>query len=324
MAQEDLDHVFDRFVRRDDTGAGTGLGLSIVRSLVDLQGGTIDVRSQVGEGTVFTVRLPAEGLGSETSQRVVDGSAVLVITPRADLAGSLVERVEAAGAKARAPVAADPGLEDLRGQRYDALLLDLEGLGEAGMRLLAELREDPELGRRPLVAVCGERQDQALAGEWRVRADVDAEALAGTLGAAIVAERSSILVVGRSAVRERVEAELLATGLDHQWATTGTAAAQACRGERFEVALVDAGMRAVGEVLEALDLRGSRHEQGGDRVHGRRRGPRRGPSVRSAPSWRSTRPRPRRWRRLPKLQQLAWRRGRNGDGAFRPGFDKRW
>ena len=141
------------------------------------------------------------------------------------------------------------------------LLLDLEGLGEDGMELLARLRDDPELGRRPLVTVCSERQDQALAGEWRVRADVDAEALAGTLGAAIVAERSSILVVGRSAVRDRVEAELLATGLDHQWATTGTAAAQACRGERFEVALVDAGMRAVDEVLDALDLRGRRHEQ---------------------------------------------------------------
>ena len=153
-----------------------------------------------------------------------------------------------------------PDLDDLRSQRYDVLLLDLEGLGEDGMELLARLRDDPQLGRRPLVTVCSERQDQALAGEWRVRADVDAEALAGTLGAAIVAERSSILVVGRSAVRDRVEAELLATGLDHQWATTGTAAAQACRGERFEVALVDAGMRAVDEVLDALDLRGKRHD----------------------------------------------------------------
>jgi len=260
MAQEDLDHVFDRFVRRDETGAGTGLGLSIVRSLVDLQGGTIDVQSQVGEGTVFTVRLPAEGQGSQTSHRVVEGSHVLVLSPRADLAGTLVERVEAGGAKARAPVTVRPDLDELRSQRYDVLLLDLEGLGEDGMELLARLRDDPQLGRRPLVTVCSERQDQALAGEWRVRADVDAEALAGTLGAAIVAERSSILVVGRSALRDRVEAELLATGLDHQWATTGTAAAQACRGERFEVALVDAGMRAVEEVLDALDLRGKRHD----------------------------------------------------------------
>ena len=261
MAQDDLDHVFDRFVRRDDTTGGTGLGLAIVRSLVDLQGGTIEVHSQVGEGTVFTVRLPAEGLGSRTSQRVVEGSTVLVITPRADLAGSLMERVEASGAKAKAPVAVEPTIEELRAQRYDALLLDLEGLGEHGAHLLAQLREDPELGHRPLVVICGEAQDQVLAGEWRVRADTDADALAGTLGAAIVAERSSILVVGRSALRDRVEASLLATGLDHQWATTGTAAAQACRSERFQVALVDSGMRAVDQVLGSLDLRGRRQER---------------------------------------------------------------
>lgn len=261
MAQEDLDRVFDQFVRRDDTTGGTGLGLSIVRSLVDLQGGTVDVRSQVGEGTVFTVRLPAEGSGSQAARRAVAGSVVLVLTPRADLAGSLVERVEASGAKASAPVAVAPTLGDLRGQRYDVLLLDAEGLGERAMGLLADLREDPDLGGWPLVTVCSEEQDLALAGEWRVRADVAAEALAGTLGAAIVAERSSILVVGRSALRERVEATLLATGLDHQWATTGTAAAQACRGERFEVALVDAGMRAVDHVLDSLDLRGRRQDK---------------------------------------------------------------
>ncbi len=258
MTQEDLERVFDRFVRRDDTTGGTGLGLSIVQSLVHLQGGTVDARSQVGEGTVFNVRLPAEGSGSRASHRAAEGSSVLVVTPRADLAGSLVERVEAGGARASAPVMVEPALDDLRGQHYDVLLLDAEGLGEHGLHLLAELREDPDLGSRPLVVVCSERQDLALAGEWRVGADVDADALAGTLGAAIVAERSTILVVGRSALRDRVEESLLAAGLDHQWATTATAAAQACRAERFEVALVDAGMRAVDQVIGALDLRGSR------------------------------------------------------------------
>jgi CheY-like chemotaxis protein/anti-sigma regulatory factor (Ser/Thr protein kinase) len=258
MTQEDIDHVFDRFVRRDDTTGGTGLGLAIVRSLVGLQGGTVDVQSKVGEGTVFTVRLPAEGSGSQASRRAVEGRAVLVVSPRAETGEVLVEGLSGVGAHPALVDAAEPGLERLKAERYDALLLDAEGLGDHGIRLLAELRDDPELGRLPLVVVCGEEQDEALAGEWRVRADDDPEALGGTLGAAIVAERSSILVVGRSAVRERVEKELLGAGLDHQWATTGTAAAQACRAERFEIALVDAGMRAVGDALRALDLRGRR------------------------------------------------------------------
>ena len=60
IGPEELDRIFDRFYRGPEQarGGGTGLGLSIVKSLVDIHGGTIDVRSPPGEGTTFTVRLP--------------------------------------------------------------------------------------------------------------------------------------------------------------------------------------------------------------------------------------------------------------------------
>jgi signal transduction histidine kinase len=64
IASEDLDRVYEGFFRSaaaKETGeVGTGLGLSIVRSLVTRLGGTIAVESQVGRGTRFTVRLPAD------------------------------------------------------------------------------------------------------------------------------------------------------------------------------------------------------------------------------------------------------------------------
>lgn len=57
-----LGRIFDRFYRADDSRTqetgGTGLGLSIVQQVVKLHGGTIDVASQKGEGTTFTVALP--------------------------------------------------------------------------------------------------------------------------------------------------------------------------------------------------------------------------------------------------------------------------
>ena len=57
---ETLPHIFERFYRGDiaRTGNGSGLGLAIARELVEAQGGDIAVESQLGQGTVFTVRLP--------------------------------------------------------------------------------------------------------------------------------------------------------------------------------------------------------------------------------------------------------------------------
>jgi signal transduction histidine kinase len=63
IAPEDLPYVFERFWRADksrsrDSG-GTGIGLAIARRLVQLQGGTITVESELGKGTTFKFSLPA-------------------------------------------------------------------------------------------------------------------------------------------------------------------------------------------------------------------------------------------------------------------------
>lgn len=57
---EQLSHIFERFYRGDAsrTGKGAGLGLSIATELVEAQGGTLTVQSQVGQGSVFTLTLP--------------------------------------------------------------------------------------------------------------------------------------------------------------------------------------------------------------------------------------------------------------------------
>lgn len=61
IANDELPHIFERFHRVKNvlgrTHEGTGIGLSLVRELVNLHGGHIDVRSKVGEGTTFIVRI---------------------------------------------------------------------------------------------------------------------------------------------------------------------------------------------------------------------------------------------------------------------------
>ncbi|HLO51999.1 MAG TPA: HAMP domain-containing sensor histidine kinase [Kamptonema sp.] len=62
IAAEDLPHVFDRFWRSESSRAthssGTGIGLAIARRLIELQGGHIEVESQLGKGSTFRFCLP--------------------------------------------------------------------------------------------------------------------------------------------------------------------------------------------------------------------------------------------------------------------------
>jgi signal transduction histidine kinase len=63
IPEDELPYIFDRFYRveksRSREFGGTGLGLSIVKKLVELQGGTIQVYSSLGQGTRFEIRIPA-------------------------------------------------------------------------------------------------------------------------------------------------------------------------------------------------------------------------------------------------------------------------
>jgi len=67
IAAADLPFIFDRFWRGDRArshsgGAGSGLGLSIANQLVKAHGGKIDVASEPGQGTTFTINLPSTNI----------------------------------------------------------------------------------------------------------------------------------------------------------------------------------------------------------------------------------------------------------------------
>ncbi|WP_230459093.1 sensor histidine kinase [Terrilactibacillus tamarindi] len=72
ITHEDQVHLFERFFKADKsrnrTAGGNGLGLSIVKKIVDMHVGTIDVDSQVGVGTNFTIYLPKKELNPNKKQ----------------------------------------------------------------------------------------------------------------------------------------------------------------------------------------------------------------------------------------------------------------
>ncbi|WP_051624251.1 sensor histidine kinase [Clostridium akagii] len=69
IGEKDLDIIFDRFKQVDNSLSrnteGTGIGLSLVKSIAELHGGSIDVKSEVGVGSTFTVVLPSKNVSDE-------------------------------------------------------------------------------------------------------------------------------------------------------------------------------------------------------------------------------------------------------------------
>ena len=58
ISEADQPRVFERFWRGDSSAGGSGLGLSIVQQIAERHGGTVGLRSAVGTGSTFTVKLP--------------------------------------------------------------------------------------------------------------------------------------------------------------------------------------------------------------------------------------------------------------------------
>jgi len=78
--KEDIEKIFDRFYQVDGSSSreneGTGIGLSLVKELVELHGGTIDVKSEPGFGTEFSVFIPGNVSNEAGKQCCTEGNTV--------------------------------------------------------------------------------------------------------------------------------------------------------------------------------------------------------------------------------------------------------
>ncbi len=75
--------IFERFFRSDDahTTTGLGLGLPIARAIIEAHGGMIEVQSTPGQGSTFTLQLPAQAVAAPTQPPAVNGRLYAPLHP---------------------------------------------------------------------------------------------------------------------------------------------------------------------------------------------------------------------------------------------------
>jgi PAS domain S-box-containing protein len=172
IPEEMLSRVFDLFAQVDRSAAraqgGLGIGLTLVRSLVEMHGGQVEVRSDgPGHGTEFIVRLQlAAGRTAEPvparDPRVLSRLRlrVLVVDDNRDAADSLEMLLRLGGTECHVAYDGPAALAALAAHQPDVVLLDLGMPGMDGFEVARRVRQDAESARVRLVALTGWGQEE--------------------------------------------------------------------------------------------------------------------------------------------------------------------
>ena len=169
IAPEDIQKLFQPFVQLDSSlsraQTGTGLGLALVQRLVDLHGGSITVESVVGQGSRFTVRLPAL---PETAAVVPGIEGVPEFIHRAlgieddpTDAEHLVRYLSLLGIDAVLHPSGTGALARAIETRPDVILLDVHLPDISGWEVLAQLKANETVRRIPVIITSVEENRQA-------------------------------------------------------------------------------------------------------------------------------------------------------------------
>jgi CheY-like chemotaxis protein/nitrogen-specific signal transduction histidine kinase len=300
MRPEALSRLFTVFMQADQSMSrrygGTGLGLAISKQLVELMGGSIEVRSQFGEGSVFRFVVPLQlgdtlAVAAPADVARLAGRRVILVEDNPTNRSILEMQLKAVGMDVATADNGATALELMRaaasaGTGFDVAVVDMKMPIMDGLSMTTELRRQPRLSgvRVVMLTSLASGNEAQSAYEGGVDAyltkpvrqhellDALARALAqpGSTQVAPAAAQSRsgarVLVVEDNLVNQEVaRAMLLDLGCEIRLADNGREALNALRSQTFDLVLMDCQMPGM-DGFEAV-----RRFRGAHRLISRRR-----------------------------------------------------
>ena len=184
MSPEFREHVFDSFSREhtvtENGIGGTGLGMAIAKNIVDMMGGTLQVESEVGKGTEFTVALECEIAGAAVKQESVPeqeepikcenqkahaeskrnykGKKALLVEDNElnrEIATAIIEEIGLEVDIAEDGTDAVNMMSSAESRKYDLIFMDIQMPKMDGYTATREIRtlDDPKCANIPIIAM---------------------------------------------------------------------------------------------------------------------------------------------------------------------------
>jgi CheY-like chemotaxis protein len=257
MTAEQMDKLFQEFTQADQTTArrygGTGLGLAITRRLCRMMGGDVTVTSEVGKGSTFLVRLPADAADrpaeppaphDDMEEVWQKQDCVLVIDDDPTAREIIANHLKEAGFFVAVANGGRDGLKRAEELRPLAITLDVYMPDIDGWTVLSALRGNPALADIPVImATIADQRHKAvmLGAAGYLDKPIDRARLAELLAPfRVSAGRTRVLVVEddpaqRMAVRSLVEPQ----GWMMSEAENGRAALERLQTQTPDVILLD-------------------------------------------------------------------------------------
>ncbi|GAW66607.1 histidine kinase [Geoanaerobacter pelophilus] len=171
IAPQYLETIFQEFRQADGSTSrsfeGTGLGLAIVKKTARLLGGDVSVQSEVGKGSVFTLRLPVDGMAAakltqaqgsvavagESAKAPSQGRSILVVDDDPEAVSLIAAHLSQAGFETLTALNGADALRLARAKKPFAITLDIMMPDMDGWEVMRELKDHRETADIPVVIV---------------------------------------------------------------------------------------------------------------------------------------------------------------------------